>query len=77
MGQLLIPDLEDTLIEVLRQRALAHGLSIEDEARRILTASSLAQEEALETLDAARQKIGRLNGASTLNDLRLDRARDD
>jgi plasmid stability protein len=77
MGQLLIPDLDDTMMEVLRQRALAHGLSIEDEARRILAAAvSLAREEALAGLDASRQTIGRLDGASALNDLRLDRARD-
>jgi plasmid stability protein len=77
MGQLLIPDLDDTLIEAVRQRALAHGTSIEDEVRRILTASvSLTREEVLADLDASRQKIGRLNGVSALNDLRLDRARD-
>jgi plasmid stability protein len=77
MGQLLIPDLDDTLIEAVRQRALARGTSIEDEVRRILTASvSLTREEVLADLDASRQKIGRLNGVSALNDLRLDRARD-
>jgi plasmid stability protein len=77
MGQILIRNLDDAVLEALRGRARERGSSVEEEARQALAASvGLTREEAVRRLDAIRAKIGRLSGPSTLDDLRADRARD-
>jgi plasmid stability protein len=77
MGQILIRNLDDAVLEALRQRAREGGASLEEEARRALTAAvGLSRAEALMRIDAARAAIGRLSGPTTLDDLRADRARD-
>ena len=45
MGILTITDLDPATEERLRARAAAHGVSVEDEARKILSASLLPYEE--------------------------------
>ena len=78
MGQILIRNLDDAILEALRRRAGARGRSVEEEARRALAASvGLTRAEALARLDDARRRIGRLRGPTSLDDLRRDRARDD
>jgi antitoxin FitA len=78
MGWLFIRDLDDAVIDALRRRAKAHGQSLEEEARQALSASAgLTKEQALERIDAIRAKIGRLPGPSIVEELRLDRARDE
>ncbi len=77
MGQMLIRDLDDTVIEGLRRRAAASGVSVEEEARRALAAAAEPDRvAAVQRLAEVRQLIGRLEGASTLEYLRADRRRD-
>lgn len=78
MGQILIRNLDDAILEALRQRAADSGTSTEEEARRALAAFvGLSRKEALERLDAIRKKIGPLDGPTILDDLRRDRRRDE
>ena len=76
MGKMLISDLDDTVMEGLRQRAAASGVSIEEEARRALAAAAEPDRvAAAQRLAEVRQLIGRLQGRSTLDYLRADRPR--
>lgn len=76
--QILIRNLDDAVIVRLRLRAAEAGTSLEEEARRALSAAAgLTREAALARLDAVRRQIGRVKGPSTLEDLRRDRARDE
>jgi plasmid stability protein len=73
-GQILIRDLDDALIDGLKRRAADNGTSAEDEARHALVqAVGHFNEEWLARADAIRNKIGRLEGVSTLEILRQDR----
>lgn len=77
MAQILIRNLDAAVINRLRERAAASGTSLEEEARRALAAAAgLSREAALARLDKVRAQIGRIEGPSTLEDLRRDRARD-
>ena len=78
MGQILIRNLDDAVIDALRGRAHERGLSLEEEARQALAASvGLTRAEAIRRLDEIRAKIGRLPGPSSLEILRRDRMRDE
>ena len=78
MGQILIRNLDDAVLQALRRRAANHGASLEEEARRALAeAVGLTRGEALARIDEVRARIGRLRGPSSLEDLREDRRRDD
>lgn len=77
MGQVLIRNLDDAVIDALRRRAAARGASLEDEARRAITASvGLTRADVLARLDEARGLIGEIDGPSVVEDLRRDRGRD-
>jgi antitoxin FitA len=76
MGQILIRNLDDAVLDALRGRARQRGSSLEEEARQALSASvGLTRVQAARRLDEIRAKIGRLPGESTLEILRRDRAR--
>lgn len=78
MGQILIRNLDDAVLEALRGRAREHGFSVEEEARRALAAAvGVSREEALRRIDAIRTRIGRLPGPTSLEILRQDRMRDE
>lgn len=78
MGQILIRNLDDAVLDALRGRARDHGSSVEEEARQALAMSvGLTRVEALRRLDEVRAKIGRLPAPSTLDILRRDRMRDE
>jgi len=78
MGQILIRNLDEAVLAKLRQHADAAGISVEEEARRALVASTgLIDQAALVRLDELRTRIGRISGPSSLDDLRRDRARDE
>jgi plasmid stability protein len=78
MGQILIRNLDDAVLDALRGRARDRGSSVEEEARQALAASvGLTRAEVLRRLEEVRTRIGRLDGPSSLDDLRADRARDD
>jgi len=77
MGQILIRNIDDAVLKALKERAASNGGSLEEEARRALTASvGLTRSEALQRLDAVRARIGPITGPSSVDDLRADRARD-
>jgi plasmid stability protein len=78
MGQIVIRNLDTAVIEALRRRAAACGTSMEEQARRALTkAVGLDRDAAARRLGEIRRIIGRLEGPSTLDDLRRDRGRDE
>jgi plasmid stability protein len=77
MGQIVIHNIDTAVIEALRRRAATCGTSMEEQARRALTeALGLDREAASRWLAEIRRIIGRLEGPSTLDDLRRDRNRD-
>jgi plasmid stability protein len=78
MGQIVIRNIDSAVIEALRRRAAACGTSMEEQARRALTkAVGLDRETAARRLAEIRRIVGRLEGPSTLEDLRRDRDRDE
>ncbi|HWB47929.1 MAG TPA: plasmid stabilization protein [Stellaceae bacterium] len=71
-------NLDDAVIAALKRRAAAAGTSTEEQARRALTqAVGLDRVAALKRIDEIRRSIGRLEGFSSLDQLREDRARDE
>ncbi|MGA2619772.1 MAG: hypothetical protein ABSF26_19340 [Thermoguttaceae bacterium] len=69
MPQLVIPDIDDAMLERLRERAIHHAQSVEIEAKEIL-ASALAppKNDAWGVIDAIRDELaasGRDFGDST------------
>lgn len=77
MGQILIRNLDDAVLQALKERAASTGASLEEEARRALAASvGLTRAEAIARIDAVRARIGAISGPSIVEDLRADRARD-
>lgn len=77
MGQILIRNLDAAILDALKARAARSGISLEEEARRALAASTgLSRAEALARLDAVRELVGTVSGPTSLDDLRSDRHRD-
>jgi plasmid stability protein len=77
MGQIMIRNLDATVIEALRRRAAACGTSTVEQARRALTkAVGLERDAAARRLAEIRRIIGGLEGPSSLDDLRRYRGRD-
>lgn len=77
MAQIVIRNIDDAVIDALRQRAAACGSSMEEQARRALTSAvGLDREEAVRRLIEIRRRIGRVPGPSIVADLRRDRDRD-
>jgi plasmid stability protein len=78
MGQMLIRNLADAIIEGLRRRAAACGTSTEEQARRALAmAVGFDREALMRELADLRASVGPLPGPSSLEDLRRDRDRDE
>ena len=78
MGQILVRNLDDAVIAALKRLAASAGTSTEEQARRALTqAVGLDRQAALKRIDEIRRSIGRLEGFSSLDQLRQDRARDE
>jgi len=78
MGQIVVRNLDDAVIEALRRRAAECGTSTEEQARRALIgAVGLDREAAARRLSEIRRTIGRLEGPTTRADLRRDRSRDE
>jgi plasmid stability protein len=77
MGQIVIRNINDAVLEALRRRAATCGTSTEEQARRALTkAVGLDRETAARRLSEIRRLTGHPQGPSTLEDLRRDRGRD-
>ena len=65
------------VIEAIGRRAAASGRSMEEEARRALTAAAGSEREAAaQRLAEACRRVGPLPGSSSLDDLRRDPTRD-
>lgn len=78
MGQMLVRNIEDWVLADLRRRATQQGTSVEEQARRVLTASSRHERRAwLARVDAIRESVGPMPGPSTLDDIRADRYGDE
>jgi plasmid stability protein len=76
MGEIVIRNLDDSVIEAFRRRAAASGTSIEDEARRALAAAVRMDPVATaQRVAEVRQLIGRLAGQPTLECSGDERAR--
>ena len=77
MAQIVIRNIDDAVVAALRERAAASGTSMEEQARRALArAVGLDRETAVRRLDDIRDRIGRREDISTLDDVRCDRRRD-
>ncbi|HUB43686.1 MAG TPA: Arc family DNA-binding protein [Acetobacteraceae bacterium] len=76
MGQLLVRDLDDEVIRRLKQRAAAHGRSIEAEHRAILEAALRSETEVspIETSRQLRQELAQ-SGPDSSDIIREARAR--
>ncbi|MBV9122716.1 MAG: hypothetical protein JO112_05125 [Planctomycetes bacterium] len=59
MPQLVISDVEDSLLEQLRERASAHGRTTEAEAKAILAAAMQAPPNPWDRINAFRQQLER------------------
>jgi plasmid stability protein len=78
VGQILIRNVDNAVIDVLRGRARQRGSSIEEEARMALAASvGLTREAAARHLNETRARTALSTGPSSLDDLRVDRAGND
>ena len=77
MGQILVRNLDDSVIAALRRKAQRTGVSLEEGARQALAAAvGVSRDEAMAKSDAIRVRIGRLEGEGSLAVLRADRDRD-
>ena len=73
----IICNLNGTEVETPRLYSMESGNSEEQEARRVVTsAEGMGSGAAADRLAAVRRRIGRLQGLSSLDELRRDRARD-
>jgi plasmid stability protein len=76
MGQILVRNLDDAVLDALRRLAASSGTSTEEQARRALTrAVGLDRAAAAERLDEVRNRIGRLQGPSLTEIVRQERDR--
>lgn len=78
MGQILIRKIDDATLDGLKQRAAREKVSTEEGARRAIAAYVQPDLNAvLARMEAIGRRIGPLPGPSSLDDLRVDRVRDD
>jgi antitoxin FitA len=77
MGQILVRNLDDAVIERLKQKAQREKASLEQTARLILTqAAKPSRDEVIAEIDALRKRIGPITGNST-DLIREDRDNDE
>jgi plasmid stability protein len=73
----VIRNIDTAVIEALRRRAAAWGISMEEQVRHALAKTvGPDRDAAARRLAELRGMIGRLGGTSSLDDLRRDRDRD-
>ena len=78
MGQILVRNLDESVIPELRRLAAAAGTSTEEQARRALArAVGLDRVAAVERLAEVRRRIGKPPGPTSLELLRQDRHRNE
>ena len=73
MAQLLVRNLEPTVIKRLKERARLHGVAVEEEHRRILREVCLAPVQKVSLIDFLRNPE---NAASPNVELNLERSRE-
>ena len=77
MGQMLIRNLDDAVIDGLKRRAEQNRTSAEEEARRALTASAGFDADAWRAeTKAFRDSVGPIDGPDSTELLRADRYRE-
>ena len=77
MGQMLIRNLDDSVIAGLKRRAIENRTSAEEEARRVLATNvGFDVEVWLAKAKALRDRVGPLPGPDSTELLRQDRDRD-
>ena len=77
MGQMLIRNLDDSVLAGLKRRAAQNRTSAEEEARRVLSSDLGFDAEAWKArVKALRDEIGPLPGPDSTELLRADRDRD-
>ena len=72
MTQLLVRNLEPTIIKRLKERARIHGVAVEEEHRRILREVCLAPIQKVSLIDFLRNPE---NAAAPTADLNIERSR--
>jgi antitoxin FitA len=78
LGQILVRNLDDAVLEELRRLAAASGTSTEEQARRALTeAVGVDRVAAAERLAEIRRTIGRRPGPTLSEIVRQERDRED
>ena len=81
MGQLVVRNLEDDIVDALKARAAEHGRSAEAEHRELLRRALLqsggTRDDWFERARALRERLGQSEGTSTTDILRADRDRAD
>lgn len=76
MAQILIRGLEDKVVARLKDRAAAHGRSLESEARSILeSAAGFTAEEASRVVNGWQERLAGRRFADSVELLREDRRR--
>lgn len=74
MGQILVRNLKDDVIDILKQKAELHGHSLEQEARDALTAAAkLSREEFIALADRIRAMTPRVAQSDSTQLIREDR----
>lgn len=77
MGQIIVRNLEDSVVARLKERARRENASLEQMVRNLLTeAAKPSREESVEAARRIRERIGRVSGDSTAL-IREDRDNDE
>lgn len=77
MGQMLVRNLDDAVIDRIKRRAMENRTSAEEEVRQLINHSFGIDVEAVKArLKALRDRIGPQSGPSSTELLRADRDRD-
>jgi antitoxin FitA len=78
MAQMMIRNLDDAVAARLKRRAADQRTSVEEQARRVLSAETAPDiQSIIARMNAIAARIGPLDGPTIVEDLRADRARDD
>ena len=75
MSELVIRNMDETVLEQLHQKAAMHGITVEEEVKMILVSAigAASQKSVLERARAIRKRNAHLQKTNTLDLLREDR----
>ncbi len=78
MGELILRDIDETILSRLKEMAKSSGVSVEEEAKNIISNSipkEHTREEAIAYLDEIREKYAHLQTTDSVDLIREDRDR--